>query len=312
MSTHRGAVAAGIATIALTIGAATSSAATSAAVAQPAAAKASGSLPPSCTVTIGETSGESYFYANKVSKWSAVALPKEGARHAAFTTPLKDDRFHYLAVTSSGRVYDSSMDFGGAGDGWDLDMLDPSYVASGSTIRGVIDLEVTSEDVGDDTVRPAKMAYAVTSDGRLHVLPMTYVKGRPRLGKPITLTAKGLGGLRSIEASGRYWADGGKISKNLFVALTQDGRLVELTVNRTGARPTLSYKVLATGYKNAATLALGWCDDKPYQDTTIVLTIDTARRVTALLDPVWKDSSLRGSKKIQLAPWKRGPANTLF
>lgn len=203
------------------------------------------------------------------------------------------------------------MDFGGLGDGFDVRVLDPSYVPAGSTIPGIIDLEVASETIGDYSWNRAKLALAVTADGRLHGLPMTYVKTRPRLGKPITLSAKGLSGIRGIEELGRYWVKG-KVTKNLYLAHTRDGRLVELTVNRTTARPALSYKVLATGWKDVTTLAVGWCNNKPHASTTVIIAIDSAKRVTARLDPIWNDASLRGAATIQLAPWKRGPANTLF
>lgn len=198
MSKHRGALAAGFATLALAVGAST------AAVAAPVpTATKAGSLPESCSATIGGATTESYFYANKVSKWAPVALPKEGARFTEFQSPLDDELNHYLAVTPTGAVYDSLMGLGGLGDGWRLDGLAKGFKPAGQTIPGIVDLEVGFEEMEEYARRPSKWAYALMGDGRLHALPMTYAKGSPRLGTPITLTAKGLSGLRGIEQAGR-------------------------------------------------------------------------------------------------------------
>lgn len=308
MSKYRGALAAGFAALALAVGAG------GAAVAAPAprapAAKA-GSLPESCMVTIGETTRESYFYENKVSLWSPVALPKGGARFAEFRSPRDDESIHYLAVTSAGLVYDSSVSVGVFGDWGNLKMLDRRLEPAGSTIRGIVDLEVGTEELDDGERRAAKTAYAVTADGKLHAIPMSFVKGRVRLGAPVTLTAKGLSGLRGIESQGRYWANG-KVNKHLLLGHTKDGRLVELTVTRGAKKPTLSYKVVAKGWQNVSALALGWCHDENLEATTVIVSVHSDKRVTARLDPVWNDASLRGAKTIQLAPWKHGSLSNLF
>lgn len=305
MSKHRGALVAGFATLALAVGAST------AAVAAPVpTATKAGSLPESCSATIGGATTESYFYANKVSKWSPIVLPKEGARYAEFVGDPEEEAVHYLAITSAGRVFDSSMDIGLFGDDGILSMLSPRSVAAGSTIPGIVDLEVGSEEV-DGKRRPAKTAYVVTADGRLQTIPMTIKKGRVSLGTPVALTAKGLSGLRGIETLGRSWVNG-KVNKHTFLAHTKDGRFVELTVTRGAKSPTLSYKVIATGWQNVAALAVGNCYDERLENTTVIVTVESAKRVTAYLDPIWNDASLKGAKTIQLAPWKRGPANTLF
>ena len=310
MSKSLGVLGSGIAALALAIGAGAANGTAVASPAPQAAAKA-GSLPKSCMATIGETQVQSYFYANKVSKWAPVALPKEGARFTEFQSPLDDELNHYLAVTSTGAVYDSLMGLGGLGDGWRLDGLAEGFKPAGQTIPGIVDLEVGFEEMGEYARRPSKWAYALTGDGRLHALPMTYAKGSPRLGTPITLTAKGLSGLRGIEQAGRYW-NKTKVIKHVLFGHTADGRLVELTIDVSKARPSLSYRVIAKGWQNVNTLAVGWCDDKPYSSHILLVAIDSAKRVTARLDPVWNDASLKGAKTIQLAPWKRGPANTLF
>lgn len=305
MSKRRGALAAGFATLALAVGAST------AAVAAPAPAAAKpGSLPESCMATIGGTTTESYFYANKVSKWSPIILPKEGARYAEFVDDPEVEVVHYLAVTSAGKVFDSSMDFGLFGDDGILSMLSPRSAPAGNTIPGIVDLEVGSEAV-DGMRRPSKTAYAITSDGRLHAIPMTITKGRVRLGTPVGLSAKGLSGLRGIEPLAHAWVKG-KANKHVFLAHTKDGRFVELTVTRGAKNPTLSYRVIATGWQNVAAIARGDCYDEALEHMTVIVTVDSAKRVTAYLDPIWNDASLKGAKTIRLAPWKRGAVNTLF
>lgn len=151
----------------------------------------------------------------------------------------------------------------------------------------------------------------MTGDGKLHALPITYAKGDPRLGKPVTLTAKGLSGLRGIEQLGRYWSKD-KVVRHVLIGHTKDGRLVELTVDVSKSRPALSYRVIAKGWQNVTTLAVGYCQDKPYKSHVVLIAIDSAKRVTARIDPIWNDASLKGAKTIHLAPWKGSPLNTLF
>lgn len=147
----------------------------------------------------------------------------------------------------------------------------------------------------------------MTGDGKLHALPITYAKGDPRLGKPVTLTAKGLSGLRGIEQLGRYWSKD-KVVRHVLIGHTKDGRLVELTVDVSKSRPALSYRVIAKGWQNVTTLAVGYCQDKPYKSHVVLIAIDSAKRVTARIDPIWNDASLKGAKTIHLAPWKGSPS----
>ena len=283
----------------------------------PAAPKAAvaGALPKACQVNIHTTTSELYMYDKKVSRWSGISLPREGARFTWFNSaadevPL-DERFHRIAVTSKGQVYDSSFLVGGLGDGWHLDeMKEPKHVAAGRTIAGIVDLETASEAVGDDdTWRPTKFVYAVTADGRMYSIPITYSKNSPRLGKPVELKATGLSGIRGIETLGRAW-DKGKVTRDFLIGHTKDGRLVELTVNRTKAVHTLTYKVMAKGWGKVSAIAVGWCGNKAYQNGYALVAIDNAKRVTAYLDPKWNDASLEGVKALRLAPWtKSAPAN---
>lgn len=276
-------------------------------------AAATGALPSGCLVVVGEPTGEAYLEGRKVSTWTKLKLPKS-ARFTGIESPLNDDAWHHIAVDPSGRAYDSSLEYGVVGDLADLNMLEQKSVGIGSTLEGIVDLESGAEytDKEPDAVRPTKIVYAITSNGRMHALPVTFVKGRPRLGKPIELKAKGLSGLRGIETQGRYWSKD-KVTKDVLLAHTKDGHFVELTVNRAGSRPSLSYRTIAARvWGQVSAIATGWCEGKALQSTTVIVAIGANRSVTAYLDPRWDDASLKGAKTIRLNTWKRAAPSTLF
>ena len=93
--------------------------------------------------TIGEPTTESSFYANKVSNWSPIKLPKEGARHAEFISARDDERIHYLAIASADKIYDSSV---GRGSG---DLAATSWTTAARPGIGSESLAQTFDDSYD-------------------------------------------------------------------------------------------------------------------------------------------------------------------
>lgn len=312
MSKSIAALGSGIAALALAVGAGTTATAAPALQqAAPSSTTLSGSLPPSCTVTITGDTSASYVQGNKVSPWAPIALPPGGARYSSFTSKALDDRSHILAITSDGRAFDSSVREVKGGVNANVSALDPTYTAIGQTLPGIIDLDVASEELGQYDRRPARVAYAVTADGKLHSIPITYENGSPRLGTPTVLSAPRLSSLRGIEEMGRYW-NSKRVTKTMLMGHTNDGRLVELSVDRTKTQPTLTYRLMASGWGKVQTLALGWCTDQAQKKNTIILTIDDKNNMKAHVDRFWSDGSLALAKVIQLGRWNGAPTSTLF
>ncbi len=267
-------------------------------------------LPKGCSVLFSEPGGVAQVYENKMATWHPLSLPKGVVRHTSFNSPRAgdDDAWHHLGVTPTGQVYDTWVSFGVLGDDAIMSLMETGSVRSGTTLKGIVDIDSGSELV--ETTKTS-IVYAVTSNGAFVSMPLGFTKaGRPVLGKATVLKAKGLTALRGIEVVGYHYR-ASKVTADSLYAHTKDGRLLLLTVNRTTRTPVVSVKVLASrGWSNVVAIGVGGCGEN--SPKTVLASVTRTRDVNALVIPNWTKHTLKGAQPVKLTKkWTRSPITAL-
>ena len=241
-----------------------------------------------------------------LTEFLRLSIPAGSERHEYYRSPLDDERAHALVIYADGRMVDATHEVGLAVEDEPVTRLarPASTSIPGRTLAGIVDLQQAQSTV--DGWGVTRDMYAVTSNGRLHDLPLAYTRsGATRVGKAQPLTRRGLPAIKGIEHIGIMYAPKTKkVTQDLLLAHTKDGRLLRLAVDRTGKTPRLaSSTVVANGWKNITGIKIGRCWEPWNGKGRFLLAVDASKGMTAYTGLDWNTTTTRSLKPVRLVRW---------